>query len=159
MKNLQLTTRTFILVSGLGLGLTLAAVAAEKTIALKDAPPAVQKTVADQLQGGKLKGLSVETEDGKTEYEAELTIEGREKTLVMDPAGKVLETEAVVELKGLPDAVRAGLAREAGKGSITKVEEVTKAGVTSYEAQVKEAGKKDREVAVGIDGKLVPGKM
>ena len=64
----------------------------------------------------------------------------------------------VVELKALPEVVRAGLTREACKGSIAKVEEVTKGGVTSYEAKVKEAGKKDREVVVGADGKLVPAK-
>jgi len=153
MKNLNLTTRTLMLVSVLGLALPL--IAAEKTVALKDAPAAVQKAIAEQLKGGKLKSLSVETEDGKTEYEAEVTVDGRDKTVAMDASGKVLETEAVVELKTLPEAVRTGLAREAGKGSIAKVEEVTKAGVASYEALVKEAGKKDREVVVTADGKLV----
>ena len=157
MKNLNLTTRTLTLVSALGLAFPV--IAAEKTVALKDAPAAVQKTIAEQLKGGKLKSLSVETEDGKTEYEAEVTVDGHDKTVAMDASGKVLETEMVVELKALPEAVRAGLSREAGKGSISKVEEVTKAGVTSYEALVKEAGKKDREVVVTADGKLVaPGK-
>ena len=153
MKNLNLTTRTLTLVSVLGLALPL--IAAEKTVALKDAPAAVQKAIADQLKGGKLKSLSVETEDAKTEYEAEVTVDGRDKTVAMDASGKVLETEMVVELKALPEPVRAGLLREAGKGSIEKVEEVTSAGVTSYEAKVKEAGKKDREVVVGTDGKLI----
>ncbi len=155
MNHTKLTTRTLVLVSGLSLGLVFPLIAAEKTVALKDAPAAVRKTIADQLKGGKLKSLSVETEGGKTEYEAELTVDGREKTIAMDPSGKVLETEAVVELKNLPEAVRAGLLREAGKGSIEKVEEVTSAGATSYEALVKEAGKKNREVVVTPDGKLV----
>ncbi len=154
MKNLNLTTRTLV-VSGLSLGLTFPAIAAEKTLALKEAPAAVQKTIADQLKGGKLKSLSVETEDGKTEYEAEVTVGGHDKTVAMDATGKVLETEMVVELKALPEAARVALTREAGKGSIAKVEEVTKTGVTSYEALVKEAGKKDREVVVTADGKLV----
>lgn len=136
-------------------GLALYAAAAEKTVALKDAPAAVQKAIADQLKGGRLKSLSVEVEDGKTEYEAAIAADGREKTVVMDPSGKVLESEAVVELKALPEAVRTGLTREAGKGSIAKVEEVTSAGVTSYEAVVKEAGKKDREVVVDADGRPV----
>jgi uncharacterized membrane protein YkoI len=155
MKNLNLTTRTLALASGLGLALAFPVMAAEKPLALKDAPAAVQKTVADQLKGGKLKSLSVETEGGKTEYEAEVTVDGRDKTVAMDASGKVLETEMVVDLKALPEAVRAGLTREAGKGSIAKVEEVTKAGVTSYEAKITEAGKKDREVVVTADGKLV----
>ena len=142
---------------GIGLCLTLAlsAMAEEKAIALKDAPAPVQKAIAEQLKGGKLKALSVETEDGKTEYEAELTVDGREKTVVVDPSGKVLETETVVEFSKLPEAVRAGLTREAGKGSIGKVEETSSAAGTSYEALVKQAGKKDREIVVGSDGKLI----
>ncbi len=155
MKNMNLKTRTLVLASAFSLALAFPVIAADKPVALKDAPAPVQKTVADQLKGGKLKSLSVETEDGKAEYEAELTVDGRDKTIVMDASGKVLETETVVEMKALPEAVRAGLTREAGKGSIVKVEEVTKAGVTSYEAKVKEAGKKDREVELTVDGKLV----
>lgn len=140
---------------GLCLALALSARAEEKTIALKDAPAAVQKAIADQLMGGRLKALSVETDDGNTEYEAELAVDGREKTVVVDSSGKVIETETVVEFSKLPEAVRAGLTREAGKGSIGKVEETSSAAGTSYEALVKDAGKKDREIVVGSDGKLI----
>ncbi len=144
----------------LGLTLTVSASAEEKTITLKDAPAAVQKTIADQLKGGRLKTLSVEAEDGKTEYEAELTGGGggKDRTIVMDPGGKVLESEVVVELSSLPEAVRTRLRKEAGRGTIATVEKVTTAGVVSYEAMVKEAGEKDREVAVGASGQPLPAK-
>ncbi|MBX7185849.1 MAG: hypothetical protein K1Y01_11960 [Vicinamibacteria bacterium] len=155
MKNPTLTARTLILVSGFGLGLAFPATGAERTIALKAAPVAVQKAIADRLKGGRLKSLSVETEGGEAEYEAEVMVDGHDRTLVIDASGRVLETETVMELGALPEAVRVGLAREAGKASITKVEEVVNAGVTSYEATLKETGKKDREVVVDGDGKLV----
>jgi uncharacterized membrane protein YkoI len=145
----------FVMASGLCLGLASFPFASEKSVALKDAPVAVQKAIADRLKGGKLKDLSVEVENGRTEYEAELIVDGREVTLSLEPSGRLLETEAVVDLKTLPEAVRSGLAREAGRGSIAKVEEVTRAGVASYEARVKVAGNKDREVVVGTDGKLI----
>jgi uncharacterized membrane protein YkoI len=155
MKNSRSNPLDTLLATALCLTLALDATAREKTIALKDAPAAIQKAINDQLKGGKLKTLSVETEDGKTEYEAEMMVDGQDRTLVMDVSGRVLETEVVVELANLPDAVKTGLAHEAGRGTIARVEASTKAGVTYYEALVKEAGRKDREVAVGPDGKPV----
>ncbi|MBK5255139.1 MAG: hypothetical protein JJE39_03825 [Vicinamibacteria bacterium] len=156
MSNLQsfAKTRFAFLASTLclGLGLAVPARSGEKAITLKDAPTAVQKTIGDQMKGGALRGLSVETEKGKTVYEAELTVDGRSKDLLIDGAGMVLEIEAEMELSALPEAVRAGLQREAGKGSVTKVEQVTRGAAVSYEALVKEAGKKNREVVVGADG-------
>ena len=144
----------------LGLSLTMVGftAAGEKTIALKDTPGAVQKTVNEQLRGGKLRGLSVEVDKGETRYEAEMTVDGKNRDVVIDSAGTVLEAEVVVELSALPEAVRAGLLREAGKGSVATVEELTRDGVVSYEALIKETGKKNREVVVGTDGKLVGAK-
>ncbi len=144
----------------LGLSLAMASFTAaeEKKIALKDAPAAVQKTVNEQLKGGKLRGLSVEVEKGETKYEAEMTVDGRNRDVVIDSAGTVLEAEALVELSALPEVVRAGLLREAGNGSVATVEELTRDGVVSYEALIKETGKKNREVVVGTDGKLVGAK-
>ena len=146
---------TLSVLAALSLGFVLSAAAGEKAVALKDTPAAVQKTITDQLKGGKLRGLSLEVENGRTQYEAELTVDGHDRDLIIDPAGKVLEVEGVVEFSALPDVVRAGLTREAGKGSIGRVEDVTREGVVSYEALIKEPGKKDREVKVGADGKVV----
>ena len=128
-----------------------------KKVLLKNAPIGVQKTIADQIKGAALQGLVVETEDGKTEYEARLLFEGHVKTLTMDDKGKLLESEIVVAFSTLPEAVRNAITKEAGKGKIQSVEEVTRDGVVTYEAAVKESGKQ-REVVVGVDGKLVPAK-
>ena len=149
---------TSLLSLALCLTLSLSARAEEKTIALKAAPAAVQKALAEQLKGGAIKSLSVETEDGKTEYEAVITGGGKDRTVAVDAAGKLLESETEVEFGTLPEPVKAALTKEAGKGKITKVEELTEDGVVSYEGLVKEAGKKDREVVVGADGKVVPAK-
>ncbi len=146
--------RFALVVSILGVAPGLAR-AGEKDITLKEAPRAVQKTIADQMKGGTLRGLSVETEKGKTVYEAELTIDGRSRDLLIDGSGMVLEIEAEMEMSALPEAVQAGLRREASKGSITKVEQVTRGGSVSYEALVKESGKKTREIVVGADGGLI----
>lgn len=56
-------------------------------------------------------------------------------------------------LDSLPAPVRAGLVQGAGKGTIIKVESLTKHGaIVAYEAQVR-TGPKRSEVQVGPDGK------
>lgn len=146
---------TLVMTLALGLGLVMSAAAAGKTVLLKNAPGAVQKTIASQLKGGALHKLSVETLNGKTTYNAELMNGATKRDLTIDASGKVLEGQTPVELSAVPDAARAGLTREAGPGSIAKVEEVIHGGQASYEGLVKETGKKDREVAVAADGTLV----
>ena len=44
---------------------------AEKSIKVKDLPPAVQKAVHEQTKEAEVKGLSKEVEHGKTFYEVE----------------------------------------------------------------------------------------
>ena len=146
----------FVQALGLSLALVGGLAASEKSISLKEAPAAVQKTVTAELKGGKLRGLSVEVDKGKTTYEAELTVEGHDRDIVIDPEGKIVEAERVVQLSALPEMVRASILHEAAKGTVERVEELTKGGVVSYEALIKETGKKNREIVVGADGKVVP---
>jgi hypothetical protein len=71
----------------------------------------------------------------------------------MDAQGHVLEIEEEMTLESLPAAVRDGLTKAAGKGTIRKVESLTKNGkLVAYEAAVK-TGTKNSEVQVGPDGK------
>jgi hypothetical protein len=61
--------------------------------------------------------------------------------------------EEEVALGSLPTAVKDGLAKAAGTGTITKVESLSKGGkLVAYEAAVKTRTKKS-EVQVGPDGK------
>ena len=131
----------------------------DRKIAMADAPVAVQKTLTEQLRSGKLRSLIAEVENGRTTYEEELTVDGRNKTVAIQADGRLLESETSVNLNSLPAAVRDGLVREARKGSLSQIEEVTKDGVVSYEAMVKEKGKKDREIVVGADGRAIAPKQ
>jgi hypothetical protein len=135
------------------LTLTVPIGAQEKKIQRSDLPPAVQKTVDEQSKGATVKGFSTEVEDGKKIYEVELTVNGRGKDISMDAQGHVLEIEEEVALESLPSAAKDGLTKAAGKGTIQKVEALTKNGkLVAYEAQLK-TGKKDSEIQVGPDGK------
>ena len=127
--------------------------AQEKKLQRSDLPAAVQKTVDEQSKGATIKGLSTEVEDGKKIYEVQLTVNGHGKDISMDPQGHVLEVEEETPLDSLPPAVRDGLTKAAGKGTIRRVESLTKNGkLVAYEAAVK-TGTKNSEVQVGPDGK------
>jgi uncharacterized membrane protein YkoI len=128
-------------------------VAQEKKIQRSDLPAAVEKTVAAQSQGATIRGFSQERENGQTNYEAELVVNGHSKDVLIDPNGTIVEVEEQVAIDSLAAAVRDGLQAKAGKGKLLKVESLTKHDkLVAYEAQVSTKGKKS-EVQVGPDGK------
>lgn len=125
----------------------------ERPIKLKDLPPAAQATVREQSKGATLRGLSMETKDGQTFYEASLRVKGRLKDVLMDANGNVVETEEQVTLASLPPAAKAEIVKQAGKGKILLVESITKNNaIVAYEAHVKTAGRL-LEIKVDPDGK------
>jgi uncharacterized membrane protein YkoI len=125
----------------------------EKKIQRADLPPAVEKTVAAQTLGATIKGFSQEKENGQILYEAETTVNGHSKDIMIDANGAVVEVEEQVALDSLPATVKDGLQAKAGAGKILKIESLTKNGkVVAYEAKVEAAGKK-KEIQVGPDGK------
>ena len=141
----------FVLITTLSL--TTIALAQEKKIERKDLPPAVEKTVEAESQGATIKGFSQEKENGQTNYEAELTVNGHSKDVLIDANGHVVEVEEQVALDALPAAVRDGLQAKAGAGKIVKVESLTKHDkLVAYEAVVQTAGKK-KEIQVDPSGK------
>ena len=127
----------------------------EKKIKRSDFPAAVEKAVVEQSQRATIRGFSQEKENGQTFYEAELTVNGHSKDVLMDMGGAVVEVEEQVPTESLSPAVRAGLEAKAGNGRLVKVETLTKKGkLVAYEAQVLTKGKKS-EVQVGPDGKAL----
>ena len=127
--------------------------AGETKVKMSDLPAAVQKTVQEQTKNAQLKGLSKETENGKTFYEAETMVNGKSRDILVDATGTIVEVEEATTLDGLPAAVKTTLEKAAAKGKIVRVETVTKGSEVSYEAVVNKNGKKS-EVAVAADGTL-----
>jgi putative PepSY-like beta-lactamase-inhibitor len=127
--------------------------AQDKKIKREELPAAVEKTVAQQSAGATIRGFSTEVEEGKRLYEVELTVNGHGKDISMDEQGNVVEVEEEVSLGSLPPAVKDGLTRAAGDGTIAQVESISKRGkLVAYEAVVK-TGTKRSEIQVGPDGK------
>jgi len=142
--------RVLMILVGLGLAVAVSS-ATEKAVKMQDLPEAVRKTVQQQAKGAELKGLSKETENGKTFYEAETRVKGHGRDILIDSAGNVVEVEEETALDSIPSPARAAIERKAAGGKITRVETVTKGGTVAYEAAVAKAGKRS-EVAVAADG-------
>jgi uncharacterized membrane protein YkoI len=129
------------------------AVAAEKRVELKDLPPAVRKTVQDQTKGADIKGISVETEHGKTSYEVETMVNGKHRDLEIDAKGVVSEVEEETAIAAIPDVAKAAIGKKAMGGRVIMVETVTSGTtVVAYEAEYIDKNGRKREVRVKPDG-------
>src|SRR5215510_14007656 len=138
-KRLTLTLLLLCVASMLWLG----AAAAQQPRTKIKVPPAVQKTVDEQSQGAKIRGLSKEVENGKTQYELELTINGHAKDMIIDPNGAILLVEEDITLDSLTPAVKAEVEKNIGQAKLLRLESVTKGGaLTGYEATVSKAGRR-----------------
>jgi hypothetical protein len=127
--------------------------AAEKTVTMKDLPPAVQKTVQEQTKFGEIKGISSETEHGKTTYEIETIVGGKHRDLAIDSKGVVTEVEDETDIAGIPAAAKATIGKKAVGGRIVLVETVTAGNaIVAYEAEYIDKNGRKREVRVKPDG-------
>lgn len=133
------------------LAASAAVFASEVRVQMKDLPAPVRQTVQEQTRNATLRGLAREVEHGNTYYEAEMFVNGKNRDVLIDPSGKIVEVEEEITLSSVPDQARAGLEKLAGGGKIVRVESVTRGSVVSYEAVVQKNGKKS-EVAVNSDG-------
>jgi hypothetical protein len=126
--------------------------AQERKISRGRLPAAVEKTVALQSQGATINGFSTEVEKGQKFYEMSLTINGRRKDILMDKDGNIVEVEEEVSMDSVSATVQESLRRAAGRGTISKVESLTKhQKLVAYEAQIK-TGTKRSEIQVGPNG-------
>ncbi len=132
---------------------SFAALASETRVQMSDLPPAVQKTVREQSRTAKLRGLAREVEHGKTFYEAETTVNGKSRDVLMDSAGAIVEVEEAVALESIPAPAQQALKTRAGSGKILRVESVTRGSAVSYEAVIEKNGRKS-EAAVNSDGSV-----
>jgi hypothetical protein len=135
-------------------GLVGAALAAEKSLQLKDLPPVVQKTIQDTLKGGEVKNISKETEKGVTQFEVESMVNGKHRDFNVDTKGTLLVVEEVTSIDAIPAAAKAAILKTVGTGKLGMVETVSKPGKNVlYEAAwTTKAGNKKMAVLVKADG-------
>lgn len=142
-------------VSSICIAFCVAAVAAEngKGLQLKDLPPAVQKAVRDNLQGGEIKRIAKEKEDGILQYEVESLVSGKARDFNVDAKGNLLVVEVATTLNEVPAPAKATILKKVGGGKLGEVETFTKTGQPMmYEAAYTDTKGKKHEVLVKADG-------
>jgi hypothetical protein len=128
------------------------AASAEKKIDRSALPPAVEKTVQTQSQGSTIKGFAIESENGQTQYEAEMILNGHSKDIAIAKDGTLLVVEEEVSFASLAPVVQTALTSKAAGAKITKVESLTKKDkLVAYEAATLKGSKKG-EIQVGPHG-------
>lgn len=135
-------------IAGMAVGL-----AAEKSLALKDLPPAVQKTVNDNLKGGQIKNIGKETEDGVAQFEVETLMNGKHRDFNVDTKGNLIVVEEETTIDAIPAAAKAAILKKVGTGKLRTVETFQKPGAQlMYEAGYTTKAGKHAEVLVKADG-------
>ena len=130
-----------------------AGVAAEKNLALKDVPPAVQKTIQDNLKGGQIRNIGKETEDGVAQYEVETMLNGKHRDFNVDTKGNLVVVEEQTTIDAIPAAAKAAILKKVGSGKLRTVETFQKPGAElMYEAGYTTKSDKHAEVLVKADG-------
>ena len=151
----------------------------ETEVSIKEVPAAVKATLLAEAKGGTIEEIEMETENGRTVYEADVIIDGQEVEIQVAPDGTLLgkeiedndddegdddddegddededEDEEEVSLDDVPAAVKATILKEAAGAEIEEVVKETEDGQTVYEAEFKADGK-DIEIEVATDGTLL----
>jgi len=155
-------SRRWVLCIVMGLNLLGAAAATgwasgdddEEQVSIDQVPAGVKATILKEAMGGVVKEIERETEKGKTIYEAEIIIDGREIEIEVAADGTLLEREEEVSLDQVPAAVKATILKEAKGAVITEVEKESSKGKTYYEAEWVVGGK-EVEIKVATDGTLL----
>jgi Putative beta-lactamase-inhibitor-like, PepSY-like len=132
----------------------LEAQADEKEIPLDKVPQAVMKAVKAKFPKAVIKTATEETEDGKTEYEIETTVDGLATDIVLKPDGTIVVIEKEIKEKDLPVAVQTALKAKYPKAKIKKAEELTKGTEITYEMAL-EGADKVKEVVMDKTGKVI----
>jgi len=125
---------------------------AAKTLALKDLPADVQKTVQAELKGGEIRNIGKETEHGIVQYEVETLLNGKHRDFNVDSKGKLLVVEEETVIDSIPALAKAAILKKVGPGKLTMVELFIRGGETKYEAAYTSKDGKKHEMLVKADG-------
>ncbi len=127
--------------------------AADKKMALKDVPPAVQKTIEANLNGAEIKNINKEVEKGAVQYEVETMLNGKHRDFDVSAKGTLLVVEEEIAVDSIPPAAKATIMKKVGAGKLGMVETFTRpGGETMYEASFTSKAGKKAEVLVKADG-------
>lgn len=131
----------------------------ETKIPLSEVPKAVLDAVKAKFPKTEIKQAIKEVEDGKTSYEIETKEGDRSIDINLKPDGTILSFEKELAVGDLPKAVMTAIETMYPKAKIEKAELLTEIEdgkeETVYEVALTTADKKETEVKLSPEGKIV----
>ncbi|HEY1790384.1 MAG TPA: hypothetical protein VGJ73_19715 [Verrucomicrobiae bacterium] len=136
-----------------GIAMVSAPIFADETVALSDAPAAVQKIVQAQAADGKMGDITRRAEDLDTVYDVDLTAkDGSERDFTVAHDGTLLSIE--VTLDDTPAEVRQTIKSELGGGSLDSIDKNVNDADASYDIEGTGKDGKEMDFTVDEDGTL-----
>jgi hypothetical protein len=126
----------------------------EIKIAVKAIPPAVLQSFRNTYPDAHIKGASKDVVKKETYYEIVCKDGDARRDIKFNADGKLLETEELITMERLPDAVTKAITKYNSKAKVVSIQMVVKDSKTSYEILLKEK-KKKTEVVISPEGKIV----
>ena len=156
MKSFKISIVFFIL-SIFILGAYSCTLAQDKKISKKNVPQAVLNSFHKTYPKAVIKGLSTETEKGKTYFEIESVDGNVNRDLLYTAAGKIAEIEETIASSELPKMSMQLIEKKFPDAKIEKAERNTSGSKVTYELAV--ASKKGKfEVVLNKEGKIIKSK-
>jgi uncharacterized membrane protein YkoI len=122
-------------------------------VPLTQAPPAVQKTIAAQIGGGKLEDIYQSDENGEPIFDVGFTTQaGQEHGFSVAPDGTLLSTE--IGLAEAPAAVQKTIQAEAAGWGLDGIDRNVEASGATYDVEVTKNGR-TQNFTVDDDGTLL----
>ena len=115
----------------------------------------VPQSVKDALEK-RYAGASVEAWTYTAEYEADISVDGKEVEITFDQHGDILQIETEIDPETLPAAVKDRLAQDFPTATIEEAEtvEIPEAGLEFYEVELDEDGE-SVEIHIHTDGRIL----
>jgi uncharacterized membrane protein YkoI len=152
---MKLLLRAGSILLALGLAGRIELLAADQTTAvtLSQVPAPAQKTIISQVGKGRLGDIDQVTENGKTSYEVEFTLDEIQRSLAVEAGGKL--TSWQVLMSELPDAVQKTVQVQVGKGKLEEIDKTFDEDGFTYDVTVKRRNGREYSFTVSAAGKLI----
>jgi uncharacterized membrane protein YkoI len=131
---------------------TSAADAPPKTLSIHQLPPAVQKTVNDELGDSKLVQIEKDDEDGEISYTVTRKVKDEDRDFVVAEDGTLASIE--VTLDETPPPVQNTIKGQVRDGTLDGIEKTFEGNDINYEVDMTTKAGVDRSFTVALDGKL-----
>ena len=118
-------------------------------------PPPVREAARAHANGGVVRHVELDEEDGVTTYELEVVAGEQVRHLSLSPSGELLEEELTVAVASLPRSVTDAARRSHPNSRLRSAELVKAGGATYYELKLMD-GRARYEIKVTPQGRVIP---